>query len=103
MAVDKQCISVNDHVLVEYITERNKKQHYAGNVSTVEGDKYSVNFMKRIQGSAASFCYPEKPDSDLVDHASILLKLGEPTMVGGSMRAANRFIFGVDITGYNLQ
>ena len=43
-----QYVIVNDNVLVEYVTEKNKKHHYAAKVSKVEGNQDSVNFMKRI-------------------------------------------------------
>lgn len=60
--VSRESVTVQSHVLVRYETSRKIKLYYAGVVLSVDKGMYRINFMKKVQGSAACFIYPENED-----------------------------------------
>lgn len=97
-------VKVNSYVLVKYSTKRKTKIHYVGVVLKVDGENYEVNFMRKVKGSAACFMYPDMEDrDDCVKLTDIVLLLGNPTTVGGTVRAVKKVTFDVELTDYNIQ
>ena len=101
--VTANSVTKGSHVLVKYQTARKTKIYYAGVVLAVDADKYEINFLHKVKGTAASFIYPETEDRDNIDLESITMVLGDPVSVGGTSRSVARVMFQVDLSGFNIQ
>lgn len=103
----RDALKVNTHVLVKYATQRRTNIYYAGVVVKVPGvgdECFSINFLQKAKGFAASFIYPDTEDrDDSVAIKDIVLILGEPVTVGGTSRAVHKLMYTVDLEGYNIQ
>lgn len=91
-------LTENDFVLVEFSTKKTKL-HYVGLIEKKHMDtgSYIVKFMRR-RGDTWKFNFPEKEDIFEIEEKDIKMKLPQPTMSGGTARAANVYTFPVNFS-----
>lgn len=91
------------YVLAKFVTTKKTNKFYVGEIkSEVEGS-YEVRFMRKVKESAASFVFPDKDDTDLINFNDIILVLGYPITLLGTKRAASKVMFRVDISGFPIE
>lgn len=97
-----QNIKNGDFVLVCYATKKTK-QHFVGKVLTVDVEKDSVEikYLSRPpMKTCYRFVYPEADDIDNIHIDDVIMILPPPSTAGGTKRAAQQYIFDVDLGQY---
>lgn len=99
-------VQVNSHVLVKYPTRKNSNIYYVGVILDLDAENktFGINYMKKVNGTAVWFTYPEREDRDQhVPLSDIVLLLGNPVTVGGTSRSVTKVMFTVDLSEFNVQ
>lgn len=93
----------NDFVLVEFCTKKTKV-FYVGLIEKRHLDvkSYMIKFMRR-RGDTWKFYFPDQDDVYEVEEKDIRMKLPQPTMSGGTARAANVYNFAVNFATFNFK
>ena len=102
-AIETQSLVQGVHILVKYVTERGTAKYYAGVIDEVCDGELRVSYLRKKQGSAAQFVYPDKVDIDVISHDTVELVLGTPIAVGGTSRSVQSVMFPVDISSYCVE
>ena len=89
---------VGDFVLVKFTT-KSSFMHYIGRIMKVNGDDYSINFLRRYDASSCSFIYLEKEDVATVSKNDVI-KLPHSMISGGTERVALKMKFDCEISKY---
>ena len=93
-----------DYIMVRYKSQNLKRSaHYVGVVKDTDSDEATVdvNFMKRLpMKNTLRFAFPEEEDEDTVSIEDVIMVLPSPDRAGGTKRASEQYIFGVDLTSY---
>lgn len=93
-------LEINDFVLVEFSTKKTEV-HYVGRIEKLESDEVCVKFMRKQINE--TFVFPENDDTAIVQRYDIIMKLPQPSILGGTSRAVSSLSFSVKLDQYNVR
>lgn len=99
--IDKQTIKINDYVLVNCSTKKNKIA-YIGCVIQLAIDQYKIKFLRRF-GNSNKFIYPEAEDVCDIKRSQILTKLPTPCQNSATARTKSTLRFELEFQVYEIK
>lgn len=91
---------VGDFILTQIKTKKTKT-YFVANVVGVTDDGFKVRYLKRSK-FAAKFLFENDTIYDLPDE-DVVMKLGAPSVVGGTARRNAEMTFSIDLSSFNVQ
>ena len=88
--------TTGDFILARFATNR-RVRHYVGQVLEVDGDEYSVQFMRCLNPRKETFVWPENEDISSIETDAVVMLLPVP-----SVNRREIFSFGVDLSKFNM-
>ena len=88
--------TTGDFILARFATNR-RVRHYVGQVLKVDGDEYSVQFMRCLNPRKGTFVWPENEDISSIETDAVVMLLPVP-----SVNRREIFSFGVDLSKFNM-
>lgn len=93
-------LAVDDFILVKFNTKKTVVC-YVAQVEEMLQEDLKVKFLRKIGEN--SFSFPEKDDRAFVALTDVVLKLPQPIMSGGTLRAANILKFNADLSRSDIR
>lgn len=83
------------------IATKKTKRFFIANVVGVNDDGFKVKYLKRSK-FAAKYLFEDDTVYDLPGE-DVVMKLGIPSIVGGTARRSSAMTFSIDLSAFNVQ
>ena len=96
-------IEQDDFVLVKFLGKRSVT-HYVGIIVRIDGSEAETKFLRRADlrySTQIHFVFPDKEDIGTHPLDDIIMKLPNPSTVGGTKRCSSKFVFPCNLEAYD--